>query len=134
VQTARAVYSEEQQGYLANVRLPATGKFILRATAKFKDGKTVEDKQLLVGEELDQEMADLRARPETLAALSRSSGGQTFSLRGNDPRKMAEALTGAEPESIEFRKTPLWDKSWWLGSIVGLLTIEWVLRRQRGMA
>jgi uncharacterized membrane protein len=134
VQTIRANYSEEQQSYVASIRLPATGKYVLRATAKFKDGKTADDKQLLVGEELDQEMADLRAKPETLSALSRCSGGQIFSLRGNDPRKMAEALTGAEPESIEFRKSSLWDKSWWLGLIVGLLTIEWVLRRQRGMA
>lgn len=134
VQTVRANYSEEQQSYVASVRLPATGKYVLRATAKFKDGKTADDKQLLVGEELDQEMADLRAKPETLSALSRCSGGQIFSLRGNDPGKMAEALTGAEPESIEFRKSSLWDKSWWLGFIIGLLTIEWVLRRQRGMA
>jgi uncharacterized membrane protein len=134
VQTVHAVYSEEQQSFLANVRLPNTGKYVLRATAKFKDGKTADDSQLLVGEEIDRELADIRARPETLSALSRYSGGRIFSLQGNDPRKMADALTGREPVSIEYRRSSVWDKSWWLSAVVGLLTLEWVMRRQRGMA
>jgi hypothetical protein len=133
-QTVRAVYSEEERSYLANVKLPAAGNFRLQATAQFKDGKTADDQQVLVGEEADWEMADIRAKPETLAALSRWSGGQVFSPGANNAVFMANALGGAKPATVEYRKTPLWDKSWWLGAIIGLLSIEWIARRLRGMA
>jgi len=134
VQTVRALYSEEQRSYQANVKLPAAGKFRLQATAHFQDGKTADDQQILVGEDMDWEMADIRARPETLAALSRWSGGRVFSLQTNDAVLMANAMGGGKPATVEYRKTPLWDKSWWLGTIVGLLAAEWIVRRLRGMA
>ena len=38
------------------------------------------------------------------------------------------------PTLIEYRRTPLWDKSWWLGLVLGLLTLEWTVRRWRGLA
>jgi len=134
VQTVRAGYSEEQRSYQANVKLPTAGKFQLQATAIFKDGKIADDQQVLVGEDADWELADIRARPETLAALSRWSGGQVFSARTNDPVVMSNAMGGTKPATVEYRKTPLWDKSWWLGTIIGLLSAEWVVRRLRGMA
>jgi hypothetical protein len=43
-------------------------------------------------------------------------------------------LLGDKPATVKFRKTPLWDKSWYLGMIIGLLTVEWCIRRLRGMA
>jgi hypothetical protein len=134
VQTVRAIYSEDHQNYQANVKLPAPGKYVIRAIARFKDGKTADDRQLLVGEDADWEIADIRANPEIMAALSRWSGGQVFSLSDNDPGSMANAITGAKPVLVEYRKSPLWDKSWWLGTVVGLLTLEWGIRRQRGLA
>jgi uncharacterized membrane protein len=134
VQSVRAVYSEEQRSYQANVKLPGTGKFRLQATAVFKDGKTADDQQILVGEDADWEMADIRAKPENLAALSRWSGGEVFSPQKNDAVPMANAMGGAKPATVEYRKTPYWDKSWWLGTIIGLLSVEWVIRRLRGMA
>jgi uncharacterized membrane protein len=134
VQTVHAVYSDEERSYQAHVKLPAAGKFRLQATARFKDGKTADDQQVLVGEETDWEMADIRAKPETLAALSRWSGGRVFSARTNDAIAMSNALGGSRPATVEYRKTPLWDKSWWLGTIIGLLSVEWIVRRLRGMA
>jgi uncharacterized membrane protein len=134
VQTARAIYSEEQRSYQANVKLPGPGKFTLQATARFKDGKTGEDEQVLVGEETDWEMADIRAKPGTLASLSRWSGGQVFAPSNNVAGVISNAMTGLQPATVEFHKTPLWDKAWWLGTIIGLLSLEWIGRRLRGMA
>jgi uncharacterized membrane protein len=134
VQTVRANYSEELRSYQANVKLPAAGQFHLQANAVFKDGKTADDQQVLVGEDADWEMADIRARPETLAALSRWSGGRVLSAGVNDPVAMSNAMGGAKPATVEYRKTPMWDKSWWLGTIIGLLSVEWIVRRLRGMA
>jgi hypothetical protein len=36
--------------------------------------------------------------------------------------------------TVEIRKEPLWDKAKWLVIIAGLLTLEWVVRRLRGLA
>ncbi len=134
VQSARALYSEEQRCYLGIVKLPSVGKFRLQATAAFKDGKTAEDQQILIGEDVDREMADIRVKPDALTAISRWSGGQVFSPGTNDSNAMARALSGSKPSSVEYRKSPVWDKSWCLGTIIGLLTIEWVIRRLRGMS
>ena len=41
---------------------------------------------------------------------------------------------GATPATIEYRRQPLWDTWVWLTAIVGLLTLEWVARRVRGLA
>ena len=134
VQTVRAIYSEAQRSFQANVKLPAAGKFLLHATARFNDGKTADDQQLLVGEETDWEMADIRAKPESLAALSRWSGGRAFTAAKNDADAILNAMAGAKPATIEYRRSPFWNKSWWLGTIIGMLSLEWIARRLRGMS
>ncbi len=134
VQRVRAIYSEEQRCYQASVKLPSAGKYRLQATAAFADGKTAEDQQILIGEDVDREMADIRVKPDALAAISRWSGGQVFSPGTNNAAAMAQALSGSKPSSVEYRKSPVWDKSWCLGTIIGLLTIEWGIRRLRGMS
>ncbi len=133
-QTVRAIYSEALHGYQAEVKLPDTGQFVLHAVARFKDGQTADDRQIVVGEDADFEMADIRAKPETLAALSRWSGGQVLAAAHNDPSAMSLALGGATPATLEYKKTPLWDRAGWLAAIIGLLTVEWAVRRLRGLA
>ena len=134
VQTEKAVYSETDQRYLATIKVPSAGSFILRTAATFNDGKTAQDQQLVVGEETDLEMADVRAKPETLAAVAQWSGGQVLSPDQNDESTMSKAIIGDKPATVKYRKTPLWDKSGFLAVIIGLLTLEWATRRLRGMA
>ncbi len=87
-----------------------------------------------MGEDADFEMADIRAKPETLAALSRWSGGQVLAISHNDQSALSLALGGATPATLEYKKTPLWDRASWLAVIIGLLTVEWTVRRLRGLA
>ncbi len=134
LRTVRAVYSEALRGYQAEVKLPDTGQFVLHAVARFKDGQTADDWQIAVGEETDIEMADIRDKPETLAAVSRWSGGQVLAAAHNDQNALSLALGGATPATLEYRKTPLWDRAAWLAAIIGLLTVEWAVRRLRGLA
>ena len=134
VESAQAVFSETEQRYLASITVPAAGRFILRATADFTDGNNAMDQQLVIGEETDLEMADVRARPETLASVSQWSGGRILSPEPSDGQTVFKDLLGDKPATVKFRRTPLWDKSWYLGMIIGLLTVEWCIRRLRGMA
>ena len=69
---------------------------------------------------------------EFLAELARSTGGREFT----DAGALAEALRNlpiAEGEQ-SVRRTPLWSRAWLLGSLLGLLTVEWFLRRWLGLA
>jgi len=134
LQSVRAVYSEALRGYQAEVELPDAGQFVLHAVARFKDGQTADDRQIVVGEKTDIEMADIRAKPETLAALSYWSGGQVLAASHNDETALSLALGGATPATLEYKKTPLWDRAGWLAVIIGLLTVEWAVRRSRGLA
>jgi len=112
--------------------MPATGRYLVRAAAEFKDGKTGEDRQLLASEEFDRETLDLRARPEPLADISRCSGGTVFAPQGNDPKAMKTAVGRSRLARVEYRRTPLWDTWVWLTAMVGLLSVEWVVRRLQG--
>jgi uncharacterized membrane protein len=133
-QTVKAVYSDSDRRYLATIKVPAAGSYLLRATATFSDGKTGTDQQLVVGEDTDLEMADIRAKPDTLAAVSEWSGGKVLSPAQNDGASLFKAIAGDKRATVKYHRVPLWDKSWFLGIIIGLLTVEWSARRLRGLA
>ncbi len=132
-EVARAVYESVSRTYVAEIRPPTVGSYIVTAVAKQRGVKLGEDRQLLVSEVTDLEMADLRARPELMAALAKASGGQAFSAANLAPETDA-IFANLPPPTVEYRRTPLWDKSWWLGAVLGLLSLEWAVRRWRGLA
>ena len=134
VQSVPAVYSDAEQRYLANVGVPGAGRYFLRATAAFRDGRKAWDQQLVVGEANDLEMADIRARPATLAAVAQWSGGEALAAEGNESGAVVHAAVGDQPATIKYLRTPLWDRGWFLAAIIGLLSAEWIARRVRGMA
>lgn len=130
---ARSRYDSAARAYVAEFRTPAAGAYLVTAVATQRGIRLGDDRQLLVSEVTDRELDDLRARPDLMAAVSRVSGGQAYS--GLAPVKDSTALfANLPPATTEFKRTPLWDKSWWLGTILALLSIEWALRRARGLA
>jgi uncharacterized membrane protein len=130
---ARAVYDSAHRTYFAEFTAPPVGSYILTAVATERGMRLGEDRQLLVSEVVDPEMADLRARPELMAAVSRASGGEAFAWN-QKPTNAGALFARVPPPNIEYRHTPLWDRSWWLAAVLGLLTVEWTVRRWRGMA
>jgi uncharacterized membrane protein len=130
----RARYESARQAYLAEVAPPAEGQYILSAWATQKGVKLGDDRQLLVCEDLDREMSDLRARPDVMATLAQISGGQAISLDDTGANRLAYTFGSRTPPTVEYHRTPLWDKWWFLAGILGLLTTEWVARRLSGLA
>lgn len=129
----KAAYDKVSQSYQADLIPPRDGSFTVTAAAILNGKKLGEDRQLLVCESGDREMADLRAKPDLMAELARISGGKTFSLSEQSPQ-LTSVFGAPPPASIEYRHSPLWDKWWWLGLILVLLTVEWSVRRLSGMA
>jgi hypothetical protein len=37
-------------------------------------------------------------------------------------------------QEVDYHRTPLWNNGWWLAGIFGLLILEWVIRRMKGLA
>jgi uncharacterized membrane protein len=132
--TVKAIYDRVSQSYEADLTPPRDGTFIVTAMAALNGQKLGEDRQLLVCESGDREMADLRAKPALMDSLARISGGKSFSLLDKSGVKLSSMFGTPPPANIEYRHTPLWDKWWWLGLILLLLTVEWSVRRLSGMA
>jgi uncharacterized membrane protein len=69
---------------------------------------------------------------EFLSKLASASGGRELT----DAAALAEALKALSvpggPEDV--RRTPLWSREWLLGTLIGLLSIEWFVRRRLGLA
>lgn len=129
-----APFDRVSQSYEADLAPPRDGTYTVTATALQQGRKLGEDRQLLVCETIDREMADLRAKPDFMEDLARISGGKALSLSQTSGAQLASVLESPTPADIEYRHTPLWDKWWWLSAILLLLTVEWSIRRLTGMA
>lgn len=128
-----ARYDDASKCYQATVRVPDVGSHVITALATDAGTPLGEDHQLLVGEMTDRETSDLRARPDQMASIARAAGGQAFTATST-PKDLTAVFANLPPNTVEYRRTPMWDKAWWLGSVLGLLTLEWSLRRWRGLA
>jgi uncharacterized membrane protein len=130
----RAGYDRISESYMVDLVPPRDGTYTVSATATINGQKLGEDRQLLVCESGDREMADLRANPALMDNLARISGGKSLSLSDKSGQKFSSVFGTPPPVNIEYRNTPLWDRWWWLGLILLLLTAEWSVRRLSGMA
>ena len=79
-------------------------------------------------------MEDLQARPEFMAKLAKDTKGENFSLASGGAISPAYVFAKAPEPKVEFRREALWDKATWLGAILGILALEWSIRRMRGLA
>jgi hypothetical protein len=130
----KAVYEPASRCYIAQL-LPGTrGEYTATAIATRNGEPLGQDQQLLVSEDVDREMAEIRAQPDFMARLAKLSGGQSFTLTNTEFRNIAAALANKPEEIIEYQRRPLWDKAWLLATVLGLLALEWSLRRWKGLA
>ena len=76
------------------------------------------------------ELARPQSRPETLHTLARLTGGQVL----DTPAQLADLLRQLPATTGEslVSQQPLWDRSWILATLLGLLALEWSLRRLAG--
>lgn len=129
-----ARYEASTRSYVADLQSVVAGDFRVTAVARSKGARLGEDHQLLIAEATDAEMAELRARPDAMAALARDSGGKACASGDQGPALAGSMFANVPPPRIEHRRKPVWDKWVWLALILGLLSVEWGMRRVRGMA
>ncbi len=130
----RATYDPSMRLHRARIAMPRAGTHVVVALATASGRRLGEDRQLLVTEVVDREMSDLRARPDVMAAIARASGGRLLDVRTNPSPEVVRALAEPPPPTVELRRHSLWDRWPWLGAVLGLLAVEWSLRRWLGLA
>jgi uncharacterized membrane protein len=132
--TVKATFDAQSRSYVANVVVPSSGNYRISAQAEHKKVALGDDRQLLVCEPSDREMSDMRANPDLLSTLARLSGGKALSISELDSGALGSIFYSAPPVTVEYRRNPLWDQPWWLAVALGLLSLEWTVRRFNGMA
>jgi len=83
------------------------------------------------GGDAGREMADLNCNEELLQQMSRASAGEYY--REEDAARLVEKLEPMSKGRIEESETILWQSWWWFVPIIGLLTVEWLLRKRSGL-
>ncbi|WP_166828739.1 hypothetical protein [Thalassoroseus pseudoceratinae] len=84
-------------------------------------------------ESRDLELDNPSANPELLREISQTTGGRF--LTPEELPGYLQDLIANPPQSLaeQVQSTRLWDNWWFLLAFVGLLTLEWALRKKRGL-
>lgn len=93
-----------------------------------------EDRGAFSVEPLTLEYRDVRADAPLMASVASRSGGAVLDPSNPDLRSLLEAR-GLLAPVIESSETGLrlWQQPWWLAILLLFLTIEWFLRKRRGL-
>ncbi|MEX2671719.1 MAG: PA14 domain-containing protein [Phycisphaeraceae bacterium] len=110
----------EPGSYDASVRVTGVPDEQLRARAHF----------VVQGDEFG-ERATLTLHEELLRQMSDASAGRY--LREEDAARLPELLEPLSAGRVIESDTALWQSYWWFSAMIGLLTVEWLLRKRTGM-
>ena len=77
------------------------------------------------------EMAVLNANEDLMRQIAAQSGGDFF--REEEIADLPSRLELLSRENVIESDTVLWQSWWWFVPILGLLSIEWALRKWAGM-
>ncbi len=124
--------SRNNNSYSTDIGLLPPGSYSFNAKTNYNGQEYVDQGRFSI-QEIQLESFDLQARHHVLAALSENGGGLYYAT---DLEAMAEDILNRE--SIQpviyqnTRTTPLINQKWWFFLILGLLTLEWMMRRYFG--
>ena len=129
-----ARFDPTRRAYVAPVSLQRAGTFVISAVARRGEEWLGVDRQLLVAESVDPEMADLQARPTVMDAIARAGEGLAHRVEDTPASGLESLWKDLPAPTVEFHRKPLWDRPVFLAILLGLLVLEWSLRRWKGLA
>jgi hypothetical protein len=110
------------EGYFAPT---GTGRYRLEANENDQQNSSTTEFQVA---EVDRELADTNVDLANLERIAKLTGGERLSMQ--EISKLA-SLVNTEPMTIEVRsERPLWDNGWVALLLIGLVGIEWIVRRR----
>jgi len=78
----------------------------------------------------NRELDNLSVNRELLETIAHNSGGQYFAEE--EARNLVNLLESIDKKKVISSETNLWSSYWWFSAIIGLLVVEWVLRKRAG--
>jgi hypothetical protein len=79
----------------------------------------------------DREFADPRLNEGLLRRIARESGGEY--VRAADASRVVSLLQSAVPQHSAPERRDLWHEPWAFALVIGVLSLEWILRRRWGL-
>jgi hypothetical protein len=108
------------------------GRYEVRLhAAGLPDGGSKVKTEFVVRASETGELAVLNANEELMRQIATQSGGDFY--REEEIGDLAQRLEPLSREKVLEGDTALWQSWWWFLPIVGLLSLEWVLRKWAGM-
>jgi hypothetical protein len=108
-----------------------SGDYEIRAIAREGDRKIGEAEALFSVGEYSKELIDTRMQETLLRGVSSASGGIYASA--DSLFILARDIAGDEQKITSARETELWNNPFILAAIILFLTLEWFLRKRKGM-
>ena len=82
---------------------------------------------LRVADTGNQELSSLTMNRPLLETMARNTGGRF--LHAAEASELPKLLQAMDRKEVRTRETILWSSWWWLGAVIVLLTLEWLMRR-----
>ncbi|MCB1059523.1 MAG: VWA domain-containing protein [Calditrichaeota bacterium] len=117
--------------YEAQFSAWGSGDYTYSGYAVVRDDTLGRDKGSFVVEKFNLEWLDARARWDVLQGIARNSGG-TF-VSAARPDSLFNRLSMPTKIVETTREIPLWNRPLFLWILIGLLAVEWLLRKRSGM-
>ncbi|MCB9391199.1 MAG: VWA domain-containing protein [Calditrichaeota bacterium] len=108
-----------------------SGDYSFTGSAVANEDTLGKDRGSLVVEAFNPEWLESRARYDVLAAIAKNSGGLFVTAENPDSLFSGLELSGRVVENS--REIPLWNRPLLLWILIGLLAVEWLLRKRSGM-
>lgn len=83
---------------------------------------------LRVADTGNQELSTLTMNRPLLETMARNTGGRF--LREEQANELPSLLQAIDRKQTVIRETMLWSSWWWFGTVILLLTVEWLLRKR----
>jgi uncharacterized membrane protein len=122
----------EVQGSFLDAHAPGDYTLVVKATRDAEELGTARARFLVYQQDL--ELDNSAADPSTLASLAKMTGGESLA-----PEQLTSLLRRIKAQPMELeqgppKKTELWDDWPFFSLFVGLLCVEWYLRKKWGLA
>ena len=133
VRTSTPVLADPREGrYAVAARFDQAGVYRLDVEARRRSASLgTASRHVLVGG-ADPEMSDPRLNEPVLQRVAAATGGRY--LRADEVDELRDLLRDADAEQGRTETRDLWHNAWTLMGIMGLLAVEWVVRRRVGLA
>ncbi len=118
--------------FTASYRPPSPGEYVATVAPPPGNAKAVPVSAAFTIFSGQEEDANRSADPALMQQIAAVGGGQM--LQAAELNTLPEKLRSAELASVRVvEPRTLWDRWWVLAALLGLLTVEWLLRRRSGL-